>query len=314
MLRLNSLVSLCLEQAWNKLFRYQHHCTFLKRCLVYNVSPVGFNFRFHLALNIDNVNLNTFCKHSLQRTSRDICNAVLRASQEKVNILQHELRLHREQLFSSISYDSALFLWNGLKSANANLLHTLKEREKRKWSKTIPLDPGLDLTSTTNNTPQTRRSRRYNKYDRLLRKRQHFRKKRRQPNPVNMDQLQQLDPVNLSGMSVDSDQVNLLRKGPSFCPTPKDINLQSVYDALEIFEAKLRSAAFFNDSNPDENLTAPSHLPRVPKDKKWKPPTSRYPELELFLANVRRDLINPENISQARDNLSKKGTRCFKRN
>ena len=156
------------------------------------------------------------------------------------------------------------FLWNGLKSENANLLHTLKEREKRKWSKTIPLDPGFDLTSTTDDTPQTRRSRRYNKFGRLLRKRQHFRKKPRQPNPVNMDQLQQLDPVNLLSLSVDSDQVNLLRRGPSFCPTPKDINWQSVYDNLEIFEARLRSAAFFIDSNLDENLTVPSHLPRVP--------------------------------------------------
>ena len=44
----------------------------------------------------------------------------------------------------------------------------------------------------------------------------------------------------------------------------------------------------------------------VAKEKKWKPPTSRYPELELFLANVRRDLINPENIKQPRDNLSRK--------
>ena len=194
----------------------------------------------------------------------------------------------------------------GLWSENANLLRILKEREERKWSKTVPLDPGLDSSSTTDNTPLTRRSRRYNKYGRLLRKRQHFRKRRREPTPVNMDQLHQLDPVNLSSASVDSDRVNLLRKGPSFCPTPKDINWQSVYDDLEIFEARLRSAAFFIDSNPDENLTVPSHLPRVPKDKKWKPPTSRYPELELFLANVRRDLINPENIRQARDNLSKR--------
>ena len=268
-----------------------------------NVIPVGFNFRFHLALNIDNVNLNTFCKHSLRCTSRDICNAVLQASQEKVNLLQHELRLYREQLFSRLSYDSALFLWNGLKSENANLLHTLKEREKRKWSKTIALDPGLDSPSTTEHPPTTGRSRRYNKYGRLLRKRQHFRKKRREPKPINMDELHQLDPVNLASASVGSDQVKLLRKGPSFCPTPKDINWQSVYNDLEIFEARLRTAAFFIDSNPDENLTVHSHLPWVPKDKKLKPPTSRYPELELFLANVRRDLINPENIRQARDNL-----------
>ena len=220
-------------------------------------------------------------------------------SQEKVKILQHEVSLYREQLFSRISYDSALYLWNGLKSENTNLLHILKEREKRKWSKTIPLDRGLDSSSTTDNTPLTRRSRRYNKNGRLSRKRQRFRKKRRQPNPLNMDQLHQMDPVNLSSVTVDADQVNLLRKGPSFCPTPKDINWQSVYDDLEIFEAILRSAAFFIDSNPDESLTVPSHLPRVPKDKKWKPPTSRYPELELFLANVRRDLINPETTRQA---------------
>ncbi|PFX34516.1 hypothetical protein AWC38_SpisGene722 [Stylophora pistillata] len=75
---------------------------------------------------------------------------------------------------------------------------------------------------------------------------------------------------------MDADQVKLLRKGPSFCPTPKDINSQSVYDDLEVFEARLRTVAFFIYSNPDDNLTVPSHLPRVTKDRKWKPPTSRY--------------------------------------
>ena len=60
------------------------------------------------------------------------------------------------------------------------------------------------------------------------------------------------------------------------------------------------------------NLAVPSHLPQVPKDRKWKPPTSRYPELGLFLANVRRDLINPENIRQASNNLSKKERAALK--
>ena len=166
MLRLNSIVRKA-AFVWNKFSRYHHHCTFLKLCLDRNVIPVFFNFRFHLALNIDNVNLNTFCKHSLQRTSRDICNAVLRASHEKANLLQQELRLYREQLFS--------------KSENAILLRTLKEREKRKWLKTIPLDPGLDSPSATDNPPTSRRSRRYNKCARIFRKRQHFRQRRRLP-------------------------------------------------------------------------------------------------------------------------------------
>ena len=83
MLRLNSIVTKA-AFVCNKLSRYQHHCTFLKLCLACNVIPVGFNFRFHLAFNIDNVNLNTFCKHSLQHTSKEICNAVLLTSQEKL--------------------------------------------------------------------------------------------------------------------------------------------------------------------------------------------------------------------------------------
>lgn len=63
---------------------------------------------------------------------------------------------------------------------------------------------------------------------------------------------------------MDADQVKLLsRKGSSFCPTPKDINWQSVYDDLEVFEARLLTTAFFVDSNPDDNLAVPSHLPRV---------------------------------------------------
>ena len=96
MLPLNSIVRKA-AFVWNKLSRYQHHCTFLKLDLVRNVIPVGFNFRFHLALNIDNVNRNTFCKYSLQRTSRVICNAVLQASQQKVNLLQQELRLLKKK-------------------------------------------------------------------------------------------------------------------------------------------------------------------------------------------------------------------------
>ena len=85
---------------------------------------------------------------------------------------------------------------------------------------------------------------------------------------------------------------------------PKDVNWQRVYDDLEAFEARLRTAVFFIESNPEDGQESSSHLPQVPKEKKWKPPPSRYPELELFLASVRRDLINPRNIKLARDNLT----------
>ena len=83
-------------------------------------------------------------------------------------------------------------------------------------------------------------------------------------------------------MSISQDQINLLKKGPSFCPMPKDIDWQRVYDDLEAFEARLRTAAFFIEANPEDSQGPPSHLPQVPKEKKYEPPPSRYPELELF--------------------------------
>ena len=87
----------------------------------------------------------------------------------------------------------------------------------------IPLDPGLDSSSSTLNPLRTRRTRRYNNFSRLLRKRQHYRRKRRVPNSITVDLLHQLDPVNLSSVPIDVDKVILLKKGPSFCPTPKYI-------------------------------------------------------------------------------------------
>ena len=67
--------------------------------------------------------------------------------------MQQELRLHREQLFSRLSFDSVIFY-------GMALLHTMNEREKRKWLRTIPLDPGLNLpnATVTDNPPTTRRS------------------------------------------------------------------------------------------------------------------------------------------------------------
>ena len=94
--------------------------------------------------------------------------------------------------------------------------------------KTIPLDPELVSPSNIENQlPVTtpKRSRRYDKCDRFVRKRHHFRQRRRLPKPSTA-QTHQLDPINLSNMAINPDQVNLLKKGPSFCPMSRDINWQ----------------------------------------------------------------------------------------
>ena len=85
---------------WNKLTRYQHHCNFLKICLDSNVIPKGFNLNFNLAFNVDNHELQASSTDKLHKTSLELCNLVLRSSQEKVKNLQQELQLAREKLLS----------------------------------------------------------------------------------------------------------------------------------------------------------------------------------------------------------------------
>ena len=120
--------------------------------------------------------------------------------------------------------------------------------------------------------------------------------------------LQQLNPINLSEQVLSEDQTKLLRKGPSFCPAPRDINWQEVHDDLEAFEARLRTAVFFMEKDAEEpasNVHSQDHLPPIPGKKGWKPPISKFPELELFLSNVRKDILNPRYIRNSQDNLSK---------
>ena len=123
---------------------------------------------------------------------------------------------------------------------NFNLLQNLKEREKRKLLKTIPLDQEWFLSNNTRDLPinTATQARRYCGLHRLVRKRKLFRRKRRLLNTTTSNVPHQLDPINLSNMSISQDQINLLKKWPSFCPMPKDVDWQRVYDDLEAFDLR----------------------------------------------------------------------------
>ena len=57
---------------------------------------------------------------------------------------------------------------------------------------------------------------------------------------------------------------------------------------------------------PEEGQEKSHLLPQVPGNKNWRPPLSKYPELELFLSNIRKDVLNPNSIKFTKVNLSKR--------
>ena len=158
---------------------------------------------------------------------------VLKSSQEKVKNLQHELQLAREKLFDELENTHATDTWNYLRQENALLHRNLKLTEKRKLEKTIP----ISTLAPPFNSPVTSHAsgRRYRKLRRLRRKRLCFRRRRKEIKAASHYKAQQLNPINLSDMNINEHQTTVLRKGPSFCPSPKDVNWQLVHD--EAFEA-----------------------------------------------------------------------------
>ena len=79
------------------------------------------------------------CAHTPHKASIELCEMVLKSSQEKVKNLQHELQLAREKLFDELENTHATDIWNYLRQENALLHSNLKLTEKRKLEKTIPI-------------------------------------------------------------------------------------------------------------------------------------------------------------------------------
>ena len=73
--------------------------------------------------------------------------------------------------------------------------------------------------------------------------------------PVVLPEVEQPDlkPINLTTTELSEAQTKLLKKGPSFCPTPKDVNWQSTLDDLDKFERRIRQAVYYHTKNTGES-------------------------------------------------------------
>ena len=92
-----------------------------------------------------------------------------------------------------------------------------------------------------------------------------------------------------------------MTKGPAFSPTPKD-----VIDDLDNFQRRIRLAVFHHGRNPDDNNhTADERLPTISSTSNWMPPKSSFPEVELFLNNVKKEIFEPKKLRRAKENLTR---------
>ena len=127
------------------------------------------------------------------------------------------LQLSREKLFEELGNTSATIAWNHLRQENSILHRNLTILERYKFETTIPIinsDPPVFTVFAG--------GRHYHKIRRQCR----FRRRRKELRAASDIKSQSLNPINLSHVNINEHQITVLRKEPSFCPTPKDVNWQ----------------------------------------------------------------------------------------
>ena len=313
-----------LENAWSKLARYQHHERFLSKCLDKNVIPKGLELKFKLSLLPNNLDLQRTVRQHLSAASHNLLREIHDATNKELVSLMGNLGRARIEATQELGKEAAESIIKEIKSKISKLKINLAKSESYKLAKTIKVNFNHSVTLcsssvsegvSNNNVCRVNKSnRRFDKKIRSSRRKSVAR--RSEPtqglgNPINTDGVSKLDPINLTNVSLTEEQKLVLRKGPKFCPAPKDVNWMKMNDDWKKFERRIRLTAYHhgktvereqdgNQAEEEEEL-----YPRVPgAARNWNPPKSSIPEIEVFLAAVKRELFNPNIVKVAKDNLN----------
>ena len=164
-----------------------------------------------------------------------------------------------------------------------------------------------------------------------MNKRKEKRKRYRSKKKQSIKEIKQNAPdqnaINLSNSVLSEEQKSLLKKGPSFVPTPTDINWYEVRKDFTKFTNKIRHLA---DSEQQQEPVHPQVKSNEPTTNEnnfppGKPPAKANPyqqlyrskpnannSVELFIKSIEKELFNPNNIRKIRNNLNKEEKLAFK--
>ena len=126
--------------------------------------------------------------------------------------------------------------------------------------------------------------------------------------------------INLSNTVLSEEQKSLLKKDPSFVPTPTDINWYEVRKDFTKFTNKIRYIADLDQQQEQVHPQVNSNEPTINENNfppgKPPPKINSYQQLyrskpstnnnvKLFIKSIEKELFDPNNIKKTRNNLNK---------
>ena len=156
--------------------------------------------------------------------------------------------------------------------------------------------------------------------DKRKEKRKRYRSKKKQIIKEIKQNAPDQNAINLSNTVLSEEQISLLKKGPSFVPTPTDINWYEVRKDFTKFTNKIRHIADLDQQQEQVYPQVNSNEPTINENNfplgKPPPKVNLYQQLyrskpstnnsvELFIKSIEKELFNPNNIKKTRNNLNK---------
>ena len=192
--------------------------------------------RFHLSLCNHDSKLKDVCSKILHKASTGIRDEIIKALEKEIRNLRTKRNNNRNNIKNKTTREN----YKLIKKLVAEKVVTLEQKVKSRQVRKLSRDNIQPTTSVR------KRNRRFKK-DVIVNKRKEKRKRYRSKKKQSIKEIKQNAPdqnaINLSNSVLSEEQKSLLKKGPSFVPTPTDINWYKVCKDFTKFTNKFRYLA-----------------------------------------------------------------------
>ena len=201
-----------------KLCTHQHHKENLLNYKKNNKVPKRLLLKFNLTLFTDNSVLKEQCNNISFNASSQIRNKIMKALEKKIKTLSKERKSLLNKIKTTFNHQEI----ENIKKNICNIKNIIKTNTIKKQNRKNRRD-----NMKNNNNKQRKKNRRFDR-SLLTQERKNKNKRRKENYRIKINEFKANAPdhnaINLSKCELTEAQKSLLMKGPSFGPTPSDVN------------------------------------------------------------------------------------------
>ena len=252
-----------------KVTRYEHHISNYNYYRTHKIIPKGLSIKCRPSFDTDDQHFLQSWKSLLRKTSFQMMNLLNQKYQEHYKKTKIKLRNSLEQLKSTCPAATFRNITEFLKATATELCKTLDSRRCKKRtlngkytsqqalhshnriitsSNATDTDRDAQLTPiTTATTLHANHNTTSHPHKRRRRRRRNIRTTRYWRRNNHNIQLDTNSVINLSNVTLSSDETQLLARGLTFCPTPRQIDWNEVRADINEFSRRMRLLEYFHD-------------------------------------------------------------------